>query len=94
MAPQPTRSTASVFAGYDTTSHLQLVSTSGASHGNNDGFEEWSYLSCADRRHTASTCCTPPPAPPLPPAPEPGVLALFGLALVGASALRRRAAQK
>ena len=76
----------SFFASFDTDDHLQLFSSFGNDpNNNNDGFEEWSYLSCTETE--GSTCFTPPPPPPV---PEPGTLALLGLGLMGLGLSRRR----
>ncbi len=76
----------SYFAAFGTDAHLQFYSLFGNPNDNNDGFEEWSYLSCS--QNTGTTCYTPPPPPPL---PEPGSLALLGLGLLGLGMGRRRA---
>jgi hypothetical protein len=72
----------SLFASFSTDDHLQLFSSFS---GNNDGFEEWSYLSCTESE--GLPCFTPPPPPPV---PEPGTLALLGLGLLGIGVSRRR----
>jgi hypothetical protein len=72
----------SFFAAFGTDDHLQLFSSFS---GNNDGFEEWSYLSCTETE--GATCFTPPPPPPV---PEPGTLALLGLGLLALGMTRRR----
>ena len=79
----------SLFAAYGTDAHLQLYSSFGSPNNNNNGFEEWSYLSCSK---TAGTACytPPPPPPPPPPVPEPGTLAMLGLGLLGMTLGRRR----
>jgi hypothetical protein len=79
----------SFFSAFGTAAHLQLYSTFGAGYPNNDGFEEWSYLSCSDS--VGATCYTPPPPTPV---PEPGTFALFGLGLAGLRAHRRRVAAR
>jgi len=75
----------SLFASFDTSDHLQLFSSFGDPDNNNDGFEEWSYLSCTENEGT--TCFTPPPPTPT---PEPATLALLGLGLIGIGMSRRR----
>jgi hypothetical protein len=76
----------SEFANFGTDDHLQLYSSFGDPDNNNDGFEEWSYLSCT--RNEGTTCFTPPPPPT--DTPEPGTLALLGLGLIGLGMGRRK----
>jgi len=73
---------------------VQLYSLFGATSPffNNDGFEEWAYLSCYDKRGRpiSGVQCYDPETPPPPPVPEPGTLALLGLGLAGLGLTRRR----
>ncbi len=79
-----------LFSGYALDTDLQLFSRYGGPVGaggfpNNDGFEEWSYLSCVSDRKGDLGECLPPTQ-----VPEPVSVALVGLGLLGLAAIRRR----